>query len=281
MLNKMKRLTKFSLLLLFVGLLTSCSIERRLAQRYVKDTKPGAVLLIAPDFIWKTSFKVPEMENFDQLEQWEKDSVAFENSSVLKHSADSLYIDSFMSSLKYGLSVMGYTVYYDNPETFLDSEYKPSHIINFVQMQLEEYYEPINEEADYDDTTSAEFEIYVTAINMNHWLELSELNNGDDKPDLLFNTHIIYDDLYGEFRYFPLTGGYIYVYSVDSLNTDKLYLAASNQGLLYAKWIYDYMMNDYIIKNMPDGRLPEYRYSYDMQYRWITKQKFDPFIKMD
>lgn len=277
----MTRLIKLSCILLLASLLASCSVERRLARKYVKETKPGTVLLMAPDFIYKTSFKIPEVENFDDLQQWEKDSLSFEQSSVIKHSIDSVYFEAFMSSLQYGLSLMGYTVYYDNPVAFLDSEKKPSHIINFVQIQLEEYFEPVNDEVNYDDSTSADFEIFVTAINMNHWLQLNELNNGDDTPELLFSSNQIYDDLYGEFKYFPLTGGYLYTYTVDSLNTNKLYLAASNQGLLHAKWIYDYMMNEYIINNMPNGRLPEYRYSYDMQFRWITKQKFDPFIRME
>lgn len=269
-----------ALLILILGLFgSSCSVERSIARKFVNDRKPGAVLLIAPDYIYKDSYKVPEIKDFDKLSDWEKDSLAFEESTVIKFCNDSMFSAAFLNALDTGLMAFGFDVYH-TPELFLSGKKDTSYILNFAQIQLEEFYESLSDDVVYDDTTKADLNFWVTAININNWLEISRLNNGD-KPQLLFSNYTIYDDVVGDFKFFPFLGEYLYDYKVDSLNVEKLYSAAKSLGYEFSYWLYDYMLNDYVSRNMPEGRVPKHKFIFDTEFRWLRKQTYDPFILMD
>lgn len=276
----MKVYNRFITLILVVITISSCSIERRLAHNYIKQNKPGSVLLLTPDFIYKNSFKLPEVDNPNQLTRIEKDSLAYFNSDVIQYASDSAFMDNFATSLMSGLKYFGYSVYFnESADKFLEKNDtdKTSFIANYVQVQLEEYLDSISDETSYDYSSSNTFEIFVTAININNWLELTRLNHIKTTPDLLFNSQTITDDFQGSFQYFPLTNEFDYYYQIDSLNVDKLYNAASELGLRHAQWICDYLMNEYVKKNLPPGQLPDKMYSYDYRNKILKRLRWQPF----
>lgn len=273
----------FFLLLLFAFTISSCSLERRLAHKYIKENKPGSVLLLTPDFIYKNSFKLPDVDNLNQLTKIEKDSLAYYNSDIIQYCSDSSYILNFATSLISGLEYFGYTVYYNElAEKFLQTidDNKTSFIANYVQLQLEEYLDSISDETSYDFSSANTFEIFVTAINLNNWLELTRLNHIKTGPDILFNSQIITDDFQGSFQYFPLTNEFDYYYNIDSLNIEKLYDAAGELGLKHSQWICDYLMNDYIRRNLPPGQIPDKMYSYDYRNKILKRLKWQPFTPL-
>ncbi|MCK4289097.1 MAG: hypothetical protein KAW86_07830, partial [Bacteroidales bacterium] len=64
---------KYYLLIFFVitsFLLFSCSIERKIAKQYIELNKPGSVLILIPDYVYKTSLKEFEIENADSINEW-------------------------------------------------------------------------------------------------------------------------------------------------------------------------------------------------------------------
>lgn len=272
----------FSIFIIVVTI-TSCSVERRLSHKYIKENKPGAVLLLTPDFIYKNSYKLPYIDNLNQLTHFEKDSIAFYSSDIIQYCSDSAYVLNFASSLISGLEYFGYTVYFnESADKFLQTvdNDKTSFIINYVQIQLEEYLDSISDDTSYDNSSSNSFEIFVTAINLNNWLELTRLNHVKTEPDVLFNSQVITDDFQGSFQYFPLTGEFNYDYVIDSLNINKLYDAAGELGLRHSQWICDFLMNEYVRKNLPPGDVQDKVYSFDYKNKILKRMRWNPFSQI-
>lgn len=278
----MMKSSKYLALLISVIILASCSTERRIANRYLKNNKPGNVLLLAPDFLYKNSYKIPpEVENFETLPQVVKDSITFYNSDLVQYVDDSTYINLFIGSMERGLTYFGYDVHRSSlDEEFFNNENEPALIINLVQAQLEEFLEVIKEEAYFDPDSADMVSIYITALNLNNWIELTRFNLTDEKPELLFNTQTIYDDFQGNFRYYPMSGNLEYYYTVDSLRVDQIYLAADKLGLKYAQWLFDYIVNDHVRRNLPEGTKQDRFFSYDFQNRVLKRLRYLPFEKV-
>lgn len=258
----------------------ACSPERKIASRYLKEKTPGAILLISPDFVYKNSFKIPYVKNFESLPQTTKDSLAFYTSDVLQYCNDSVYINRFMQSIKRGLTYFGFSVYFNQPaDEFLNSTYE-SYIINIAQIQLEEYLDSISDETSYDSESQNNMSLFVTAININNWVEVTRLNHEQSKARVLYNSQTITDDFIGNFAYYPVTGKFDYDYIIDSLDIDKLYLASSELGFKYSQWLFDYILNDYIKKNLPDGIRQEKFYTFDFRNNRLKKLRWKPFQEM-
>ena len=265
------------LILLSLILLTACSPERKLAKKFVKEDKPGAVMLITPAMVYKNSFKIPYVENFESLPQETKDSISFFNSDVVQFCDDSTYINNFLEGLNRGFRFFGLQVYHGNDASDFLNNGKESYIFNFAQIQLEEFLDSISEQTSYDSSAANTEAIFVTAVNMNNWIEITKLNHVKSEPTMLFSSQMITDDFNGHFIYYPLTGEFDYQYTVDSLTVDKLYNSARTLGFRHAQWLFDYLLNDYILKNMPEGKLREKMFSYDFEYRILKKLKYQPF----
>lgn len=269
------------LLILVVVSLGSCSMERRLAAKYIKETKPGAILLLAPELVYKSSFKVPPMDDFKSLPQEVKDSITYFNSDLVQYCDDSIYISEFMESLNRGLDYFGYDVYYNQPaDKFLNSGNETSLIINLAQIQLEEYIEVIKEQIAFDPDSTNVAAIYLTAINFNNWIELTRLNHVKSEPELLFSTQTITDDLNGNFRYYPLTSTFDYEYTIDSLTVNNLYSSAAELGFKHSQWIFDYIMNEYVKLNLPPKQKQEKFFTYDFRNKEIKRLRWQPFTKL-
>lgn len=274
----MHRIVINLLTLVLLGSLSSCSVERKLAREFVNNAKSGAVMLLAPDFVYLNSYKVPYFENFDLLLKHEKDSVTFFNSDVVQYIDDSLYLSNYMKSLSWGLQFYGLTVYKDAAaDKFMNSEDREGYIINVVQLQLEEYLDSIADATSYDYEMQEYLPLYVTALNYNNWFEVTRVNHIQSAPVVLFNSRTMTDQFSGYVRYYPLTGDFNYEYTVDSLKPNDVYIAASDLGYLHAQWMFDYMMNDYVSKHVPEGR-PVYKtFTYLRSANIITNQKKSPF----
>lgn len=261
-------------------LFASCTMERKLAQKFIKEHKPGAIMLIAPDFVYKTSFKIPYIENFDALRQEEKDSIAYFNSDIVQFCNDSTYISNFIEGLNRGFNYFGFPVYEGrNASEFLNHG-DEAYIFNIAQIQLEEYFDSISGQTSYDAESANLEPIFVTAINLNNWIEVIKLNHEKSEPRMLFNSQSITDDFNGHFIYYPLTGEFDYTYTIDSLSVEKLYNSARTLGFRHSQWLFDFLLNDYILKNMPEGSVPEKLFTFDFEYRILKRLNWEPFTEI-
>ncbi|MFA6950309.1 MAG: hypothetical protein WCQ70_06460 [Lentimicrobiaceae bacterium] len=271
---------KYLFLIYFATILASCSPERKLAAKFVRDLKPGAVLLLAPDVVFKNSYKVPDIDNFESLPQEAQDSALLNNSLLVQYCDDSLYIKAFMDALSKGFQSYGFSVNYNQPVNQFPDAGKSSFIINIAQLQIEEYFDSISDETSFDLESTNIFDFYITALNLNQWMELSEVNREQKEPDLIFTTRKITDEFHGNFMYYLMSGDIEYEYSIDSLTVDKVYYFARKLGQLHANWIIDYLMNESIRNNMPEGRLPGKLFTYDPREKAIRRTNSLPVTRM-
>lgn len=267
---------RLQLILLFASLLlqlASCSTERRLANNFIKKREPLAILLLAPDFSYKYSYKTPDIKNFDSLPLATQDSLLFYNSKLLQYINDSILISGYIKGLDSGLKAMGYSVYLPgSTEDFVNSS-SESIIVNLAQLQLEEFYDSISDDASFGDEELYSYELFITALNVNSWIELSRVNYNDTATRTLYISNTLTDYFDGGFRYFPLSGDVKYTYSIDSLSLDDVYYSVTNLGNLYAGYLFDYLMNDYIRKNLPPERNSTQLFTFDRYSGMVRKQK--------
>lgn len=280
--NGIVKSAKLLLPAIILILLFSCSMEKKLARQFVRNDTSRTVLVIPPYFLYKISLKDYEVDNAEELTEWELDSVLYENSIFLQYVWDSIFIQDYYNSYCNGLTELGYSVYpEDSLQNFLQG--KPdAFIFNLAQLELEEYVMPVVEKEEFEDYLY--YQVFnLNAINVNSWLEISSMNEEESK-ELFFSSLFLTDELEGYFRYNYFTGDVKYYYELDSLNLDMIYDLGELAGSLYASYTFDYFMNKFIDQRMQE--LGKWRsriyYHYDWEHRYIRPAKEDEkFIPME
>lgn len=263
-----------------LSVMVSCSPERNLAKQFMKSEQPAAILLLAPDYVFKTSYKLPDSLDLNNIPSYLHDSVLLANSHLIQFVKDSIYLSEFIRGMRNEFSMLRLPVY-DSEKTvdFLAIE-KNALILNLAQAGLEEFYDSVAETARFDDEEVYNYDFFITSVNMNFWFELSGINHYDSAMRVLFSQQTIADWVDGDFRYFPLSGDVKYIYDVDSLQVDDIYYFAGRAGQLNASYLHDYLLNKYIETHMPGGRLPEKAFSYDRNSGLLKKLKKQGFTEI-
>lgn len=259
----------------------SCSPERRLANFYVKKQEPVSVLLLMPDFSFKYAYKVPDVENFDSLGSAVQDSLLFFNSALVQYLDDSIVISSYLEGLSSGLKNYGFNVFTSGMADGFVNSGTEALIFNLAQLQFEEFFDSISDEVSFGEEELYNYELFITALNINSWFELSGVNHYDTSTRILYTSQTITDYFEGRFRYFPFSGEVKYSYTLDSLKTSDVYRVVKDIGLQYSGYLYDYLMNDYVQKNLPPGTRAEQTYTYDRQAGVVRKNKGQGFTRLN
>jgi hypothetical protein len=260
--------------------LVSCSPERKLANQFMQNKEPSAVMLLAPDFVYKVSYKLPDSAVLANTPDYLTDSLLLANTDVIRLVNDSIYVSAFVAGFNNALQRIGYKVY--SPE--LSGEFlalgQKALIINIAQAELEEYFDSIGEKAQFGDEDLYSYEFFITSVNLNFWFEMSGMNHNDSVMRVLFSQQVISDRVDGGFRYFPFTGDVKYIYSIDSIDARDLYFAATKAGELNATYLNDYLLNRYIQNKLPANRPAQKAYTYDWVSGTLKKLKVWGFTEM-
>lgn len=255
-------------LILFIGILVSCSFERKLAREYVKSEENRSVLIIPPDYLFKTSLKEWQVDSINENDEWTRDSILFENSLYLKNIEDSVLLEYYISNYINELKAYGFNVYgEDSLMSFLNGQ-QNAFIINMAQLEIEEYIMPIKEEAEFGEYIYFEV-IDLNAVNLNSWFEISRVND-NESVDVFFTSLYATDDLEGFFTFNYFTGDVGFRYSIDTLLVDEIYQLSAIAGYTYAGYTFDYLMNTYIQKRL----LEEGLYSSNIYYHYNRRKKY-------
>lgn len=275
------RLLLLALITTALLLFSSCSPERRLAKSFVRNRGPVSVLLLAPDFSYKYSYKVPDVEKFDSLDAVVQDSLLFFNSALIQHLDDSAVFSNYMSGLSAGLKSYGFSVYSSSMADDFVNSVDEALILNLAQLQFEEFFDSISDEVSFGEEELYNYELFITGLNINSWFELSGINHYDTSTRILYTSQTITDYFDGGFRYFPFSGEVKYSYTLDSLKTSDVYRVLKDIGFQYSGYLYDYLMNDYIQKNLPPGISAEQTYTLNRQAGVVRKNKVQGFIRLN
>ena len=274
---------KYEFILFLVILLhvLACSPERELAKQYMANIPSTEIMVLAPEYVFKTSLKHYEVDSTEIIDESALDSVLLGKSLFLQFISDSLFLDTFTGSYVDGLRSYDYTVFLDSEmDTFLTVD-NPEFIVNIAQVELEEYVLPIrDEELVYEYLFYKEIDL--NAVSINSWFELTRINDEEELgKEVLFASHYILDDFEGEFKYYPFTGEIQYAYKIDSLLVSDIYGLAGFLGQKYAGYTNDYLMNTYVYKNLPEKLRPKYYFHYNRERGSLVPVEDDRFILMD
>ncbi len=239
-----------------------------------------AILLLPPEFSFKYNYKIPDIENFDSLPKLTQDSLLFYNSNLLQYISDSLFISAYIKGMSLGLKTLGFIVHTSESSESFVSRGSEGLIVNIAQIELEEYFDSISENASFGDEELYNFGLYLTALNINSWFELTRVNQQDTTP-VLYASNTLADRFEGGFRYSPFSGEVKYEYTIDSLRLDEIYPSANFFGNLYAGYLFDFLMNDYISHNLTNGLKPTGYYTYDRITGTVRKNKGPRFTSLN
>jgi hypothetical protein len=244
----------FPVMAVFV-LFSACSPERKLATSYAKSKHDIALLIFPTDMVYKDNLNKEGISNTNPSAI---DSLLFVNSKFLKRVSDSIFLETYINSLSDELKLYGYKIYFDaDSDDFLTNN-SSGYIIDIAQLQLEEYLKPVYDEAAYHDSMIYQ-DFWLNALNLNSWYEISGMNDSQKTKKMLYASETAADYFNGKFKFNLLTEEVTYQYTIDTIALNDVYELAAFAGKKYASYIFDYIMNLEIRKQLPASSQP-YKY---------------------
>lgn len=276
--TKIRNIIPIAALTLFASvLLTSCTAERKTAKQFLQNRKNTSVLIIPADFIYKRNLKAWQVADDGWMDDASRDSVLYMRSSFMQFVSDSIFLETYQNSLINSLRSKGLSVYLQaDIDLFLQSPNK-KYIINVAQLMLEET-EELLFDPDYDIEYNYLGEFYLNMVLLSSWFEISGVNEPEPKKAVAFAEMNLTDQFEGRFRFFPFTGGTIYTYSVDTVKLDDIYAMAQSAGYRYSGYIFDYLMNRYVDRNLPPNKTRTSYFRYDFSTRLLKQAMEERFV---
>lgn len=270
----------YSIIFVFILLLTSCYPEYKIARSYI-DSKPDISIMVLPtNYVFKKNLKVEETEDIKDLDEMQKDSAMMANSAFLKNISDSIVLETFINSMIIEFEQLGFKVY---TETQLDSFLfikTPAYIFNIAQIELEEHYNVHEDKQDFGEYTYYKA-VDLDAVSYNFWFELSELNDGNEDTKLLYSSETINDVVYGYFAENMFTGGVKYKYNINEIDLDVIYRYCGVFGERNAGYAFDYLMNKYIMENWPPDKKLRFYMQYKRMHNTLDPTINDKFVELE
>lgn len=262
--------------LLFLMLLTSCTIENQLANGFIKKLPEIDIQLFTPDVVYKYNHKGEEIFGFDKLSNAIQDSALYAHSRYIQFVNDSLFLDNYINNFIDELRKLGFKVYVDASIDSVLLQKPQAYILNVAQTQMDEYKLPFEDSESIDDSVYyKKFEL--NAVDLSCWFELSKLNAVKPVKSVLYSSFSGSDGFNGRFFVDPFTYEVRYKYKIDSLNINDVYELASFAGKKNASYLFDFFMNQYIAYHMPQGEDPMDYFHYNRFRRYITSAGDEKF----
>lgn len=232
------------------------------------------------DYIFKENMKRDEIGDTTDLTTWQIDSALMANSIFLKDISDSIFLETFINSMIVEFEKLGFTIYTENYiDSFLFFQ-TPAYILNFAQLELEEHYLEHEDSQEFGDYIYYKT-IDLDAITFNSWLELSMLNNNKKGRKLFFASETIADIVDGYFSENIFTGGVKYKYQTIEVDVDIIYRYSEMLGRRYAGYTYDFLMNEYIVKNFPENKKLHYYMHFNRENNSLDMTNEERFILLE
>jgi len=261
--------------------ISSCSIERKLANEFVQKTDSISVLLIPPDFVFKTNLKKYRIEGFDLLASAEQQQVLYDSSLYLQYISDTLLISRFFSSMESALRKFGIYTYSEDEVVEFMGVKNMAYQVTLAQLEIEESIYPYRAEEVFFDTVLFYEDFDFEQVSLNTWFEISKLNDPKAVNNILYASDFVTDELEGRFTSNVFTGEVKFKYNIFPLEKEHVYTLAARAGERYAGYVFDYIMNQYIYFNLPDQNPPKTYLSYDHDAKVLFPAEDRRFLFLD
>ncbi len=266
---QVKNLLYFISAIIFIS---SCSLERRVANNFVKSGKSISILIMEPELIVKKNHKVVYTDKYKKLEtQAQKDSLEMAKSKFLKNMKEKEVTGFFNYNLfKYLRQYPNVKIYSSkNMNEFLKIK-ENAYIFNFAQIEFEEYFLPYRDSAYFNGRKYVQ-EMARDALSMNFWIEITKVNSQDDKMKVAFTSVHAFDDIDGYFSYNFFLDEINYSYSRDNITGDDVENMIRYAGRKNAFLAYDYIINRHIAEKLIPGKEGDMFFHYDLKSKRFIK----------
>lgn len=257
---------------------SSCTVEHRLGRKYIRKEHNETLLVVPSDFIYKTNLTYQEPDPVNLISEEARDSAGFFRSKFLQHVSDSLFLEKFYNAFISGMTSAGYRVMLCDDSIAFRAESGPKWIISFAQLQMEEetkkyYYDTYDVDENY---YYKEYEL--STFGLNTWTEVEYQNAKPDQKRLLYLSGFIKEDFDGGFTYDSFDEKMYFVEHSESRITDRdIYAMAAASGRKHAELMIDYLMNDYIRRNMPPGMTRKNILHFDRTFKTLSTEVNERF----
>lgn len=245
--------------------LSSCSIERKLAEQFVLKKDSISVLLLPPDFIFKTNLKTWLIDDYEQLSAEDQDRLLYDSSKFLQFIDDTIFLGRYFDAIQSSLRKYGVQVYRQNEIIEFMNVKSTAYQIHLAQLEIEEDIYPYRAEEIFYDSMLFYEDFDLDQVSINSWFEVSKLNDTRAVNNVLFASDNVTDELEGRFTSNIFTGEVKFKYNFFPMKIENVYTLAAFLGEQYAGYIFDYMMNEYVYLNFPEGKRPDSYLSYDVE----------------
>jgi hypothetical protein len=250
-------------------LLQSCLPEQKLARTFTQSRQMISLRVTPPELVYKFSHKGELIEDFDSLSATEKDSALYTNSKYIRYLSDSIVLENFMNNFIDELRQLGFNVYLDLPDDTFPASGPQSYLVNVSQLQFDEYIYPFEDQAEFFDSVYTK-KINLEAMDISAWFDLRKSGSENAKSLVLYATNTVTSAFDGRFYADPFSGRIRYKYTMDELKMNELYEISSRLGKKYAGYLYDFFLNQYLVKNMPPGEELFDYYHFDRDRNMFT-----------
>jgi hypothetical protein len=229
-----------------------------------------------PALVFKYNHKGESVGGFDSLSSAQQDSALWDQSRYVQFLNDSILLENYMNNFIDELRLLGFDVYLNSDVDSFMTGKPQSYIVDIAQMQVDEYYYPLEDEDAFLDT------IYYKRFNLNAvdyscWFDLSKALTQNARKTTLYASSTIYDTFDGRFFNDPFSGTVRYKYTIDTLQVKDVYDMATFLGKKHAGYLYDFFMNQYIAKHLPQGFEMQDYYHYNRNRKSISPAYEDCF----
>ncbi len=270
---------KLVLISFIISGIASCSPEKKLAIDFTGNAKNNSILLLAPDYIYKTNLKTYLLDSLDIEDTENTDSVLLAHSRYLNELNDSLFLANYIMGYAKSLSRFGFRMYHQNQmEEFMTID-SNSYQVNIAQIELEETLYTYRDEMDFFDNYYYH-DHNLNAVYVNSWFEIDDLDS-DIKQPVYFTTDLITDMADGTFDYDIFSNKIRYMYNIDSLELNTLYEFAYRLGSEYAKYTFDLLLNQELDRKIESGMRSEKYWRFDPDQRTFYPASDDRFIPLE
>jgi hypothetical protein len=257
-------------------LVSSCTVESKLADNFLKKLPEIDIQLFTPDAVFKYNHKGEEIQGLEKLSAAGQDSSLFAHSRFIQYVSDSLFLDNYVNNFIDELRKLGFKVYVDASVDSVLLRKPQAYVLNIAQIQVDEYKLPYEDSEEIDDSVYYK-KFGLNAVDLSCWFELSKMNAVKPVKTVLYSTFSGSDGFNGRFYVDPFTYEVRYKYKIDSLEVKDVYELASYAGKKNASYLFDFFMNQYIVYNMPEGIDPMDYYHYNRFRRSVDPAGEDKF----
>ena len=239
---------KIGIVVLLFLFFNSCTTEQKLAKQTGSIVSNASLLVLLPEQMIVTNSKPYQIP--DSLSDEQKYFASIDSGFFLR----SINTDSIFSEFKKSIIQLynsyGFDVYQkENMDSFLALK-STGFIIDFTQLQLEEFFFPYVDEENMLDGYHYSKEFLINSLGLDAWITVSKLNDTLGSNNMIYSEAILSDDIEGVFLTDFRSGEVYYDYNYTPLKVMDSYDIIEKSSIKFSLDVIDFIANSIIENKM-------------------------------